>query len=372
MSKSNLSRRVLLSSAGALGLAALAGPAARGQTPAGDFAVVEGAVASLAGVKRVIIANFVCAFQLDGAVRKDNATRFGNLVLGGGNAREVAAQMVWQNPDTAIMQSIADEGLAALKADLRAKGIEVLDEALLAAQPAYASILTGTGLTNHGTYTVLNITDNSGTGALNDLDHNGTVQVVGATGLPPYNLSPFEGSTCCYLNGKTYPSKTAYYAPGWEIEIGKALDCVVIKAWQFINFTQISGGVVRNGWAGGVGGSTVEFSATAQSAVRFREEKTRLSFRLPTSTNAKRVVRSMGPKDGDVIVTLARPVLVGSQYYEVASTGATAGQSLRASLGGTTHFNFAATLSDAAAYRKDVGLRMSGVLKGLVGAAFGG
>jgi len=163
MSKTSMSRRVLLSSAGALGLAAVAGSGAIGQTAAGDYAVVEGAVASLAGVKRVIITNFVCAFQLDGAVRKDNATRIGNLTLGGGNAREVAAQMVWQNPDGAELQAIADAGLAALKADLRAKGIEVLDEALLATQPAYANILTATGMPNQGTYTVLNISDNTGT-----------------------------------------------------------------------------------------------------------------------------------------------------------------------------------------------------------------
>lgn len=362
---------LLKASAVAAGLFALgastfaAAPAATGS----DYRFVEGGAAQLSGVKRVVITNFVVAFQVDAAVRKDDATRVGQTTIRGGNAKEVAAKMEWQNIDTALLQEIADAGLASLKADFKAKGIEVLDESVLTGQAAYASILAASGLTNYTDYSILNITDDAKKASPMETDRNGMAKIVGAKGLTPYNHSIFEGGQGCYAYGKSLPSQKVYYVPGFEIDLAKSLDAVVVKAWQFVNFTQLAAGVKQEGFSGG---TNVHFDASAKSVVRLREGKTRLSFRLPTSTQrARNTPALLEAKDGDVVLALAKPLFIGTEYYRFADTGETGGQKVRAGLGGTQHFNFGATLSNPAGYKTDVTQGMGGVLGGLVTTALG-
>ena len=343
--------------------------AAAPAVPAGDYRFDEGSAAQLSGIKRVIISNFVVAFQVDASIRNDNATRVGQMTIRGGNAKEVAAKMAWQNIDNALLQEIADAGLAALKDDFKAKGIEVLEESVLAGEPAYASILAAGGLTNFSDYTVMNITDDTKKANPVETERNGTVKIVGAKGLTPYNHSVFEGGQGSYVHTKSFPSQKLYYVPGHEIDLAKKLDAVVVKAWQFVNFTQLAAGVKREGRSGG---ATIHYDATAKSVVRLREGKTRLSFRLPTSTQRTRNTPALlEAKDGDVVVALAQPLMLGSEYYAFSNTGATGGQKIRADLGGTQHFNFGATLSDPAVYKADVTKGVDSVLSGLVGAALG-
>ncbi len=370
---SELTRRRLMSCAGAAGVLGMAGAAhgAGDPAPVGDYVVSEGSPAQLAGAKRVIITNFVVAFQLDGSMRRDNANRIGALTLRGGDAREVAARQAWRNPDVALMQEIANAGLAALKADFRARGIEVLDEAVLAGQPAYASILAAAGLKDLDDYPVVGVTEAEFRKTSIGPDVYNAMKVVSAGGLRPYNHSVFEGGICCQVT-KTLPSSKIYYVPGFEIDLAKALDAVVVKAWQFVDFTQVDAAVRQDGWAGGAGGAVVNFSASAGSALRISALKTRLSFRLPSSANRTRnTPRVWAPKDGDVVVSLGRPLLIGDRYFRVEDSGATAAQNVRASLGGVQHFNFAATLSDPAAYRADLSSNMGVVLDRLVVAALG-
>ena len=70
-------------------------------------------------------------------------------------------------------------------------------------------------------------------------------------------------------------------------------------------------------------------------------------------------------------VNLSKPVWIGDQYFRVEDGGTTTGQDIRASLGGTKHFNFAATLTNPIAYKKDLTLGMTSVLDGLVSTALG-
>lgn len=363
-----LSRKFLLASLGVASLF-LPGVSALAAAPSGDYRFDEGGAAQLSGIKRVIITNFVVAFQVDAAVRKDDAKRVGQATFRGGNTKEVAAKMEWQNIDNALLQEIADAGLVALKADFKAKGVEVLDESVLAGKPPYASILAASGLTNLSDYTVANITDDTKKANLVETDRVGTVKIVGAKGLTPYNSSIFEGGQGSYAHGKSLPSQKLYYVPGFEIDLAKSLDAVVVKAWQFVNFTQLAAGVKQEGVSGG---TNVHFDATAKSVVRLREGKTRLSFRLPTSTQkARNTPALLEAKDGDVVIALAKPFLIGTQYYTFADTGETGGQKVRAGLGGTQHFNFGATLSNPAGYKTDVTKGMDSALGGLVGAALG-
>lgn len=186
--------RKLLVATGSAVLLAVGGNAASAEN---DYAFVEGNATQLNSLKRVIITNYVVAFQLDGAVWKDDATRVGNTTFFGGNAKEVTARMAWKAPDAAVMQGIADAGLAALKAEFKAKGVEVLDESVLAGQSAYASILEATGLTSLDDYTIVNASEavyrsgnNTGTKGLTTVSE---AKIVSAKGSRPYGHSVFEG-----------------------------------------------------------------------------------------------------------------------------------------------------------------------------------
>ena len=361
-----LSLRSLIAAAGSVGLLTLAGHATGAP---GDYVFAEGNAALLSGVKRVIISNFVVAFQLDGAVRKDDATRVGNTTFFGGNAKEVEARMAWKSPDVAVMQEIADAGLAALKAEFKAKGIEVLDESVLASQAAYASILEATGLKSLDDYSIVNTTEavyrsGNNTGALG-LTRVSEAKIASAKGTRPYGHSVFEGGLCCHVR-KGYPSSKAYYVPGFEIDVAKALDAVVVKVWQYVYFTQLEAGVSQDSLIGTVGGRVVNYSANAKSVVRIGEQKTRMSFRLPSSTNkARNTPTAWVPMDGDVVVHLSKPMLVGDQYFNLEDGGASA------SLAGTQRFNFTATLADVAAYRTDVSKAIGETLGGLATTAVG-
>ncbi len=369
----SLYRRILLYCSIAISLFCIGGNAnaADPVTLAGDYTFVEGTAAQLSGIKRVIITNFVVAYQLDGSVRKDNATKIGDTTLFGRNTKEVAAKMAWQNPDTKLMQDIADAGLSKLKASFKAKGIEVLDMSALTSLPAYASILEASALKNLDDYSILNVTEAEYRKGNKGIEAVSEAKIASAGGVVPYGHSVFEGGLCCHVR-KGYPTSKVYYVPGFEIDIAKALDAVVVKAWQFVYFTQIDAGVRQDGWAGGVGGATVNYNASAKSAVRIGEQKTRLSFRLPTSTNKTRNTASDWlPKDGDVVVSLSKPMLIGDSYFKVDDSGTTTGQDVRAALGGAQYFNFSATVNNPAIYKTDLTQGIDTVLDGLLGVALG-
>lgn len=376
MTRITFSRRALMASTGAASLAAIGGKAlAAKPTPppaqVSDYMFAEGNAAQLAGIKRVIISNFVVAFQLDGSMRKDNATKLGDLTLFGGNSKEVAAKMVWQNPDVAMMQDIADAGLAALKADFKARGIEVLDEAMLASQPAYKSIIAATGLQNKDNYPVVNQTESQYRKSHIGPDTTFDAKIVSASGLVPYNHSVFEGGQCCAVT-KSLPSSKVYYVPGFETEIAKALDCAVVKVWQFVNFSQLDADVNQDGWAGGAGGAVVNYSATASSPVRIAEQKSRISFRLPSGAGKpKNIPASWVTKDGDVVLYIGKPVFIGDQYYTIQEGGAKGWDAVHAKASSAKHINFAATMAKPTEYKADLSKRMNSTLDGLLTAALG-
>ena len=376
MTRITISRRALMASTGAASLAAIGGRALAAKpaplpVEVSDYMFTEGSAAQLAGIKRVIISNFVVAFQLDGSMRKDNATKTGDLTLFGGNSKEVAAKMVWQEPDVAMLQGIADAGLAALKADFKAKGIEVLDEAMLASQPAYNNIIAATGLKNKDSYPVVNQTEAQYRKSRVGPDTTFDAIIVSASGLVPYNHSVFEGGQCCAVT-KSLPSSKVFYVPGFETELAKLLDCVVVKVWQFVNFSQLDADVNQDGWAGGAGGAVVNYSATASSSVRIIEQKSRISFRLLSSAGKpKNVPTSWVAKDGDVVVNLGKPVFIGDQYYTIAEGGAKGWDAVHAKASSAKHLNFTATMAKPNEYKADLSKGMNSALAGLLSTALG-
>lgn len=376
MTKSNLSRRnlmlgvgagTLISPLGGLPLQALpfgrSAPAAA--APQADIIFVDSSAAGLAGIKRVVIANYVIAFQIEAKDVREG-TRF--------NRAETAASLTWDNADVNMMQQITDAGYARLKAEFIAKGIEVLETSVLANQPMYQNIQRQTGFGSPAYW---------GNG-------DGRAILVGASGLPPFRsygpeTGNFEGGNYNSAGSGANPptmmkALTPYQMPGWEIDLAKALDAAVVKAWQVVNFGKVVAGANRWGFAGSGGTlDQTEHTANATTHVRIREEQSRISFRLPNSTNRSGVrVRQMPnsymapPKDGDVVVALGNPIFLGSNLFSQSEEGLTSSQRTREFLlGGVKHINAAAHLEQPALYQTRVSGAVSELMGKLVGAALG-
>ncbi|EGF89298.1 tat twin-arginine translocation pathway signal sequence domain protein [Asticcacaulis biprosthecium C19] len=366
------SRRNLLLSAGAAGL--LTGLASQPAlafgkkdkpvtAPNSDIMFTNASAAALAGIKRIVIANYVIAFQTETSDFRE-ATRF--------NKAETKATNSWDNFDVDLMQEITDAGYAQLKADFVAHGIEVLETSVLASQPFYQKIQTATGFGSPAYW---------GNG-------DGKAVLVSATGLAPFqSYGPETGNFELY-NGKSTggaPNPPTmmkrlkpYQLPGWEIDLAKALDAAVVKAWQVVDFGKVEAGANR--WGFGGGGGTLdraEHTADASSHVRIREEQSRLSFRLPTSTNRKgESVRQIPathmapPKDGDVVIAVGNPIFMGSDLFTLTDAGETSGQRMTGFLlGGAQHINIAAHLDAPELYKTRVSGAVNTLMGNLVNAA---
>lgn len=374
MSLPNLSRRKLLLSAAATGLIAtvsskealaLGGKDKPAEAPNSDIYFSNASAEALAGIKRVVIANYVIAFQTEASDFRE-ATRF--------NKAETAASNAWDNVDTALMQEITDAGYAKLKADLIARGIEVLDTSVLAAQPVYQKIQQATGFGSPAYW---------GNG-------DGKAILIAATGVPAFqSYGPETGNFELY-NGKSTGGAanpptmmkrlTPYQLPGWEIDLAKALDAAVVKAWQVVDFGKVEAGANR--WGFGGGGGTLEraeHTANATTHVRIREEQSRLSFRLPASTNRKGASVKQSPakfmappKDGDVVIAVGNPIFLGSDLFTLSDSGETSGQRLTGFLlGGAKHINIAAHLTDPELYKSRVSGAIGDLMDNYITAAFG-
>lgn len=293
----------------------------------------------------------------------------------------------WVNVDPGMLQQITDNGLARLKASFRAKNIEVLDESVLAGQPDYNKIIQATGFD----------------APVNWGNSDGKAMLVGATGLRPFiSYGPEVGNIEMPIVGRTkdavaHPPTTMgrynpYQMPGWEIDLGKALDAVVVKAWQVVNFAKVSAGSsswsVPTNWItwGGTSMtfhegkiSSTTYNSDASTHLMIRQGASRLSFRLPTSTNraGNSVIQNpmtymAYPKDGDVVVVLGNPYLLGSDYFGIDGGVETAGQSSRRDwLGGVAHNDYSAHLIKPVEYRANVSEAIGNMMAGFVGTALG-
>jgi|GEM_PF-2368286 hypothetical protein len=336
-------------------------------TPAAqdDVIFVDSSAAQLAGITRVVIANYVIAFQTEATAFRE-ATRF--------NKAETAASNAWDNVDIAMMQEIVDAGYAKLKADFIAKGIEVLDTSVLAPQPMYQNMQRASGFGSPAYW---------GNG-------DGKAVLIGATGLAPFqSYGPETGNYEMYqgargdadLGAPNPPTMmrrlTPYQLPAWEIDLAKALNAVVVKAWQVVNFAKVEAGANRWGFTGGGTLDRAEHTANATSHVRIRQEQSHIAFRLPNSTNRTGArVRQIPaqymapPKDGDVVVALGNPIFLGSDLFSIQDAGETSGQRLRgALLGGPQHINFAAHLTNPQLYKTRVSSAVNDLMGALVNAA---
>jgi hypothetical protein len=337
-------------------LTLLAGLTAAAKKPepaaaAAPAAFTGSSAAGLAGTKRVAITSVLVSFQASTSNRTDT-----NGILA--NKSDTEAKMVWPTMDPAQLGAITDEIYAQLQADLTAHGFEVVPQATVLASPAYQKIAKLAGFKNFSKYGNM----------------EGDVMLVEASGLTPYAPFSLEVGTFPYpFKGviKGWSSKdtggltanSTYYTadlPKLEVELAKELNAHVVKATYLVMLGSAkagtSGRMFRAGSAHSGASVTNTHTAEIFPQVGLRATHTRIAFRTPTGNPKGQTTSRAKPvpaKDGDVVVTLAQPILGATDLFSFTSSSAGKGVWGLAP-GADMKFTFTATLIDAKAYHDEV------------------
>ncbi len=307
--------------------------------------------AGLTGTKRVAITSVLVSFQASTSNRTDT-----NGLLA--NKSDTEAKMVWPSMDEALLAQIADEIYAQLQTDLAANGFEVVPEATVLASANYQKIAKLAGFKNFSKYGNM----------------EGDAMLVEATGLTPYapfSLEvgtfpyPFKGVIKGWSSEKTgglTANKTYYTAelPKLEVELAKELNAHVVKATYLVTLGSAKAGTSGRMFRAGSAhsGSSVTNTHTGEifPQVGIRATHTRIAFRTPTGNPKGQTTSRAKPvpaKDGDVVVTLAQPILGATDLFSF--TSASQGKGVWGlAPGADMKFTFTATLTDPKAYHDEV------------------
>ena len=211
---------------------------------------------------------------------------------------------------------------------------------------------------------------------------NGDVMLVGANGLKPY--LPYNAETGKFgvpsknlikgwVSGWGTKSSTEggpsgistgeiYALPGLEVDLAKELNANLVKATYVVTLGSTKASVDRFSST-----SHNHYEGSAFAQVGLLAGQSRIAFRTPAA-NAKGESAPGGymanfgnnaapAKDGDVVVSLAEPILGGTDFFvlkggEEKNSGLAGFLGVRA--GADVQFSFTATISDPAAYRAEV------------------
>ncbi|AOS45588.1 hypothetical protein Verru16b_02671 [Lacunisphaera limnophila] len=311
----------------------------------------DSSAAGLAGTKRVAITSVLVSFQASTSNRTDT-----NGILA--NKSDTEAKMVWPTMDPAELGAITDEIYAQLRTDLAAHGFEVVPEATVLASPTYQQIVKLAAFSNFSKYGNM----------------EGDVMLVEASSLKPYVPFSLEVGTFPYpFKGviKGWSSKdtggltanSTYYTadlPKLEVALAKELNAHVVKATYLVTLGSAKAGTSGRMFRAGSAhsGSSVTNTHTAEifPQVGIRATHTRIAFRTPTGKPKGQTTSRAKPvpaKDGDVVVTLAQPLLGATDLFSF--TSASQGKGVWGlAPGADMKFTFTATLTDPKAYHDEV------------------
>ena len=348
---------------------ALAG--SRSEPATGPTQVTRGDLAALSTTKRIALTSCVVDFQTsafvenDGSVLNRNTTRAVNKLV---------------DAPRDVLQGVVDDACAKLRADLKAAGYELVPQSEIAAQPAYTKMLALTGIQ----------------GPVGHKSLDGGSLVFGSSDQPLY--LPCGNELAVYYQGASPPDATwkqaiadatdppsamarsrTFDLPQLEIDLAKALNAHVVKAWTVVRFSSVDA-ESRRDWtyqseSYDIAGNkttmgATDYKATSAAQLGVREYQTHLAVRVATGKPDFKPSFATGGKaparDGDIVITLVSPIFMNGseQYLAVENTGAKesgTGRVSRASglLGGlmgsrgnTVTFSFSTRISDDAAYRK--------------------
>lgn len=327
-------------------------PVALGQTrPAATSAFTDSAASGLAATRRLAIASVVVSFQASVAGTKAQ----GNGMLADKNSAQTVLAL--PDMDPTLQAAIAAEAYRQLKADLTAAGFEIVPEGEVTGNAAYQEIVKAAASPNFTRFA----------NALGD------VTLVSPPSLAPYLPYAMEGSAfeqpksyigwVSKMGGKSVtpggPSLTSiqstWKVPGLEVQLAKALNAHVVKAFYVVTLGQATASRQRDRVATGPeapGRSSGQGSAQAEAGLL--ADQTRIAFRTPDG-NAKwqkvPVTRPAPAKDGDVVVRLAQSLSGSPDLFSMTSSSRLGGL---LAPGADFQFSFVATLTDPAAYRAEV------------------
>lgn len=319
--------------------------------PAGSAKAVftDSSAAGLDGTKRVAITNVMVSFQASAGDQTSTSGMF---------AHKSDTSSIIQMPDMdpALLAAITDQIHAQLKSDLTANGFEVLREATVLASPAYQKLIKLAGISNFSKFQ----------------NRDGDTLLVGASGLTPY--LPYNAETGAFSSPSSNgvhikgwvssmgqksstpggPSATSigtiYQLPGLEVELAKELNAHVVKATYLITLGSTKAGI---------SGRFTDFNnhtGEAFAQVGVKAGQSRIAFRTPNGNPKWQkipAVKVSPAKDGDVVVTLAEPLLGGTAFLNVQSSNEGKGF-LGLGGGADTQFFFTVSIANPDAYREEV------------------
>jgi hypothetical protein len=266
----------------------------------------------LGGLRRVAITNVVLEFQTK--VFAEYITgRLSKVFLARGNSY---SDNVLAGFDPKSLELAANQVYDRLKADLTAAGYEVVPEAEVLAQPLYQKLRAEMGWPQGYHFG----------------NREGHSLIVGPSALPPYlpplgergtfgNQKQIKGDTQAPKLGMFDAAKmsgSSSYAAGWEVDLAKALNAHVLKAWYLIGFGNAS---ASTDW-GRQTGQTATSHAGASAVMYLRDEQTRIALRTPDgdrsyARESKRINALTGgyrPFDGDVVLRLDESVFGAADF----------------------------------------------------------
>ena len=336
----------------------------------------DSSAAGLAGTKRVAIASVMVSFQ---ASTLDRTSANGMFA----EKQTTSASLVWPDLDPRLAADITDEIYAQLKAELQANGFEVVPEATVLASPTYQKILqTAPAFSNFSKFA----------------NTDGDIVLVGASSLKPY--FPFAPETGQFavpnksvikgwltgMGGKSStpggPTATStYYSaelPKLEVQLAKELNAHVVKATYLVQLGSAKAEVShvfkpgdRSNELKYTTGPQIEtkeqreqrlnkiitsHTGKAFPQVGLRASQTRIAFRTPGGKSSGQVIRKAGmapAKDGDVVLTLATPILGGTSFFTLEAHQEGKGF-WGINPGADMKYTFIATLADPQGYRDEV------------------
>ncbi len=319
--------------AGALVLAALTTQAIAGKDKGNDIAAlppsteatgkfVDSTAAQLAATKRVAITEVTVIFQTSAAGTKKSHWLLGAEAPGVENASSLI-EFSAANP---IMVS-AISGLVhvQLEDDLRAAGFEVVPEAQVLASPTYKEMLTSAGVTNPSRYA----------NKLGDAWYAGSTKLGGLYMPYAMEVGTFQTEPRSFLGwlkgGKILKGADSATAGGpnatkiannWklpmlEVKLAKELGAHVVKATYVVTLGSTGGATIRK-----VSDHEQEWTALAQLSLGLLQDQTRIAFRLANGKNfhLRSMLKQVPAMDGDVVVTLANPLLAPGDYFNFTSS----------------------------------------------------
>lgn len=313
-------------------------------------AMTDSSAASLAGTKRVAISNVLVSFQASTSDRTSTSGMF---------AMKSDASSLLQMPemDSALLVKISNEIYAQLVTDLISAGFEVVPEATVLASPNYQKIIAMAGFSSPAKY--------------GNID--GDAMLVGPSRLKPYlSFSPETGQFMVptggkikdWMTGYSGASSTAggpnatstYYSsglPGLEVDLAKELNAHIVKATYIVTL-----GTAKAGTSGRFS-SWNNYSSEVSAQLGLLAGQTRIAFRSPNGKTKGQSISKFKPvpaKDGDVVVSLAEPLLGGTGFFTLQGGEEKGGiaKFLGVRPGADVQFAYTASISEPAAYSAEL------------------